>query len=67
METVDYKLENGSLYRNSVKICDKVKKMTVTEGSNEKELTIYFEINNYEKTTTYVLEPEPEKTTNVEI
>lgn len=60
-ETVRYSVQNNSLYRNKVKICDDIKdvKITVdnnTEGRNP-SVTVYLKIKKYEKTTTYALEP----------
>lgn len=58
-ETVRYRVQNSSLYRNNVKICDDVQEARL-EGKKEGDLstiTLYLKIKNYEKTTTYVLEP----------
>lgn len=55
-ENVSYSVSGETLYRNSVKICDNVKKIEVTQSSKENEITVSLKIDNYEKTTTYVLE-----------
>lgn len=66
-ETIRYRVQNNSLYRNNVKICDGVQEARL-EGEKTDEIstiTLYLKIKNYEKTTTYVLEPKPTKDPSV--
>lgn len=55
-ENVKYSVQNGNLYRNKVKICDKVTKVSITSTSDKKTITIDIKINDYEKKTTYAIE-----------
>ena len=56
-QSVTYKLSSGSLYRNQVKICDKVKDMKIDAVPNGNAIIVYMNISDYEKTTTYIVEP----------
>lgn len=56
-QSVTYKLSSESLYRNQVKICDKVKDMKIDAVPNGKAIIVYMNISDYEKTTTYKVEP----------
>ena len=58
-ETVIYRVQNDALYRNDVKICDKIKSATFIGEKTEYQSKITFDltIGNYKKRTTYVLEP----------
>lgn len=95
---VKYSVQNGTLYRDKIKICDKIKdfKIELNGASNTDMaepmsiednksistrglissglkptsapiITIYLKIDNYEKTTTYVLEPKNDKNGSVVI
>lgn len=57
-ETVIYRVQNDALYRNDVKICDKIKSATFIGEKTEYQSKITFDltIDNYKKRTTYVLE-----------
>ncbi len=57
-ENVSYSLQSGGLYRNSVKICSNIQAGEISQGSSEKEIFVYLKIDNYEKTTAYMLEPD---------
>lgn len=62
--SVKYSIQNGSLYRDKVKICEKIKDFSITLNDLDPKnitITIYLKIENYEKTTTYVLEPRNDK------
>lgn len=54
-----YRLSGNSIYRNNVKICSKVKdfKVDASPGKESKIITITMNISDYEKTTTYNVEP----------
>lgn len=54
-----YRLSGRSIYRNNVKICNKVKdfKVDATAGKKNKIITIIMNISDYEKTTIYNVEP----------
>ena len=58
-ETIRYRVQNRSLYRNNVKICDDVQEARLEGNKTDRvsTITLYLKIKNYEKTTTYVLEP----------
>lgn len=62
-ETVKYRVQNGGLYRNNVKICDDVKEAKIIgdKTGDVDTITLYLKIKNYEKTTTYAIEPKPTK------
>lgn len=60
-ETIRYTVEDGGLYRNSVKICDGVKeyKFSPRKTGANAEITgimVTIKINDYIKTTTYAVE-----------
>lgn len=61
IENVKYSVQNNSLYRNKVKICDNVKSVTIltskANGMNNETVVVRLRINDYDKTTTYTLEP----------
>lgn len=54
-----YRLSGNSIYRNNVKVCSKVKdfKVDASPGKESRVITITMNISNYEKTTTYNVEP----------
>lgn len=54
-EKIEYSVQNNSLYRNRVKICNNVQNASIT-ASNDNTINIYLKIGDYEKTTTYVIE-----------
>ena len=56
---VTYRLSGKSIYRNNVKICNKVKdlKIDASPGKESKVITISMNISDYEKATTYNVEP----------
>lgn len=60
-ENVKYSVQNNSLYRNKVKICDNVKSVTIltskASGMEHETVSVRLKINNYDKTTKYTLEP----------
>ncbi len=56
-QTVTYKLLSGSIYRDKVKICDKVKDLNIDAVPGGTSITIDINISDYEKTTTYKVEP----------
>lgn len=60
-ETVRYTVVDNGLYRNSVKICDKIEEYSFSTrrtGPNREitAITVYLKIDNYVKTTTYAVE-----------
>lgn len=57
-ETVKYSVQNKTLYRDKIKICDKVNDVSITANKDTGIITVKLLINNYEKTTVYALEPE---------
>ncbi len=56
-ETVVYSVIDGNLYRNKVKICGSIKDVKIEAAQNSSIVKVYLKINDYEKTTTYKLEP----------
>lgn len=66
-EPITYSVQNGILYRNKVKICEKVKDINIQVDKNTGIVTIYLKINNYEKTTTYILEPKEKDNNSVTV
>lgn len=54
-DTITYSVQNNILYRDKIKICDKVKDARIS-GSG-KQVSVYLKIDNYEKTSDYILEP----------
>ena len=66
-ENISYSLQHGGLYRNSVKICDNVKAVEISQGSDKNEISIYLKIDNYAKTITYVLEPDKIKNQDINV
>lgn len=57
-QTVKYSIQNKTLYRDKIKICDKVNDSNITVNKSTNTITVKLLINNYEKTTVYALEPE---------
>ncbi|MCI8396612.1 MAG: hypothetical protein HFJ52_02825 [Clostridia bacterium] len=57
-QTVKYSIQNKTLYRDKIKICDKVNDSNITVNNSTNTITVKLLINNYEKTTVYALEPE---------
>lgn len=57
MQVVTYSMEKGSLYRDRVKICDKVKDLKFETNKTNGIIEVYMKIDNFEKTTTYKIEP----------
>ena len=57
-QTVKYSIQNKTLYRDKIKICDKVNDSNITVNQSTNTITVKLLINNYEKTTVYALEPE---------
>lgn len=57
-QTVKYSVQNKTLYRDKIKICDKVNDANITTNTSTNTITVKLLINNYEKTTVYALEPE---------
>lgn len=66
-QTVKYSIQNGMLYRDKVKICDKIKESRITTSNENTVITVYLKIDNYEKTTAYALEPKNNKDNYVKI
>ena len=62
IENVKYSVQNNCLYRNKVKICDGVKSATIiaseNSGTTDETVIVRLRINDYDKTTTYTLEPQ---------
>lgn len=56
-QTASYTFKSGGLYRNKVKICDNVKNVNITADETSGVITVYIQIKNYQKTTTYKIEP----------
>lgn len=56
-EDIVYSIKGDALYRNKVKIFDGIKEGSIEANSVNKTVTIHFKIKNYEKKTTYVIEP----------
>lgn len=54
---VTYSVQAGTLYRDKVKICNNIKESKIDVNKEQGIITIYLKINDYEKTTTYVVEP----------
>lgn len=57
-QTVKYSIQNKTLYRDKIKICDKVNDSNITVNQSTNTITVKLLINNYEKTTVHALEPE---------
>lgn len=55
-EIVKYSVQNGILYRNKVRICDKVRDVHISRGGPN-TLNVTLLIDQYEKKTTYAVEP----------
>lgn len=53
---VEYSLQNDSLYRNKVKICDNVKDAVFTADTEENTIKLEVIIGEYQRNTTYKLE-----------
>lgn len=53
---VEYIVQNNILYRNKVKICENVDNVLITADEANNIIKINMTIDDYEKTTTYVLE-----------
>lgn len=51
----EYSLQNNSIYRNKIKICDNVSQMHFSVGAKN-TIQIITKIGDYEKNTTYVIE-----------
>lgn len=70
-EIVDYKIQNKALYRNDVKICDKVETessfFSYEKTNYNSKITLDITIDNYRKITTYVLEPNAIKDNSITI
>lgn len=68
-EQVIYRVQNDALYRNDVKICDKVKKASfiAEKTAYQSKITLDMTINNYSKKTTYVLEPRTTEDSSIPI
>lgn len=62
IENVKYSVQNNALYRNKVKICDGIKSVTIlaseSNGMSYETVIVRLRINDYDKTTTYTLEPQ---------
>ena len=56
-QTVKYSVQNKALYRDKIKICDKVNDARITTNDSNNTITVKLLIGNYEKTTVYALEP----------
>lgn len=58
IQTVTYAVRDDGIYRENVKVCDKVKSAEFTTGgTNKNVVTVNIKFKNYEKTTSYILEP----------
>ena len=57
VEVVRYLVQSGSIYRDKVNICNKVKASKIEADEKNGTITVYLKIDDFEKTTTYVLEP----------
>ena len=55
VKTVEYSLKDGSLYRDKVRVCDKISELEFKTSG--KRVTVYIKFANYERTTNYMLEP----------
>lgn len=53
-QEITYSVSDGTLYRNKVKICDKVTDISIAAGTTS--ITIGLKIGNYSKVTTYAIE-----------
>ena len=58
-KTVNYRVQGRSLYRDKVKICDDVNEAVITanKGTTKSTITLDLKIKNYQKKTTYIVEP----------
>ena len=58
IKAVTYSMRDDGLYRDQVKVCDKLTSVKFTTYPNKKNLVIVnIKFRNYEKTTSYILEP----------
>lgn len=55
-QTVTYKAQGDGLYRDKVKIFNKLKDIKIDANETSGIVTVYLKINDYEKTTAYKLE-----------
>lgn len=63
IQTATYEMKDGGLYRDNVKICDDVQDVKFTTYQKTKNLvSVYIKFKNYEKTTSYILEPKNAET-----
>lgn len=61
---VTYSIQSEALYRDKVKICDHIKDARIDVNEQKGIVTIYLKMNQYEKTTTYQLEPKTKEDNN---
>lgn len=54
--TVEYSMQNDSLYRNKVKICDNVQDAVFTTDTEENTIRVEVIIGEYQRSTVYKLE-----------
>lgn len=56
-KVASYTVNSEGLYRNKVKICDRVNEVNISADKASGVVSIYLKIKTYEKTTTYKVEP----------
>ena len=59
-EYAEYSVQNGSLFREKVKICDNVKDFSILSNGSEDTIKISMKIGSYETTMTYAIEKDIE-------
>lgn len=63
---IEYSVQNKSLYRNKVKICDDVENVKITSNEEKNTVTINLKIKEYEKNTTYAIRNKRDMSNNEE-
>jgi len=53
---VEYSVQNNTLYRNKVKICDDVNNINIVTNENNNTIKVNLTIGDYNKSTIYALE-----------
>ena len=56
-EQVTYELKGDAIYRNNVKICEGITEGSILSNVNGKTIIVSIKMKNYEKTSSYAVEP----------